>query len=92
MCLISRLHLSNQGKTSEIHPVSFLLLKMVVDDSGDEDSSTHSHNPLHSFQLQGVFVAVQHLFQVIMSGGRRRKSLQLVKLSRLATFWCKGHG
>lgn len=31
---------------------------------------THSHDPLHCLQLQGVFVAVQHLLQVIMSGGR----------------------
>lgn len=30
---------------------------------------THSHNPLHCLQLQRVFVAVQHLLQVIMSEG-----------------------
>lgn len=34
---------------------------------------THSHDPLHCLQLQGVFVAVQHLFQVVMSEGGDRK-------------------
>lgn len=29
--------------------------------------TTHSHDPLHRLQLQGVFVTVQHLLQVVMS-------------------------
>lgn len=33
---------------------------------------THSHDPLHGLQLQGVLVAVQHLLQVVMSAGRRQ--------------------
>ncbi len=29
----------------------------------------YSHDPLHRLQLQGVFVAVQHLLQVVVSEG-----------------------
>lgn len=36
---------------------------------------THSHDALHRLQLQGVFVAVQHLLQVVVSGGRKEQKL-----------------
>lgn len=35
---------------------------------------SYRHNPLHGLQLEGIFIGVQHLFQVIMPGGRQRKS------------------
>lgn len=35
---------------------------------------THSHDPLHCLQLQGVFVAVQHLLQVVVSEGRKHRT------------------
>lgn len=36
---------------------------------------THSHDALHCLQLQGVFVAVQHLLQVVMSEGGKHWKL-----------------
>jgi hypothetical protein len=33
-------------------------------------SPSYCHNPLHGLQLEGVLVGVQHLFQVIMPGGK----------------------
>lgn len=60
--------------------------------TGDQDSLTlgppppgegpsppapaHRHDPLHGLQLEGVFVGVQHLLQVVMPGGGTRGQLR----------------
>ena len=52
---------------------------------------THSYDPLHCLQLQGVFVAVQHLLQVVVSeGGNHWKSAQSFFFS-FAFFYSAGH-
>lgn len=33
-------------------------------------SPSYRHNPLHGLQLEGIFIGVQHLFEVIMPSGR----------------------
>lgn len=45
---------------------------------------THSHDPLHCLQLQGVFVTVQHLLQVVVSEEGRHWKLAD---SFFSSFW-----